>query len=75
MIGLSRVISGACILYPFLLVEEKALAQFSIDPFEWLNIAQNRVWAFWRTGGGEHHLTPVTLSYLLRSVSDRARAP
>ncbi len=83
LIGLSRnqssravrVISGACILYPFLLVEEKALAQYSVDPFEWQNIARNRVWVFWRTGSGEHHLTPVTLCYLLRSVSDRARAP
>ncbi len=69
------MISEACVLYTFLLVEEKALALFSIDPFEWQKIAQNRVWAFWRTGGGEHHLTPVTLSYLLRSVSDRARVP
>ncbi len=69
------MISGACILYPFLLAEEKALAQLSIDPFEWQNIAQNRVRAFWRTGGGEHHLTLVTLGYLLRSVSDRARVP
>ena len=76
LIGLSRnqssravrVISGACILYPFLLVEEKALAQLQ-------NVAQNRVWAFWRTGSGEHHLMPVTLCYLLRSVSDRARVP
>ncbi len=62
-------------MYPFLLAEEKAPTQFSIDPFEWQNIAQNRVWAFWCTGGGEHHLAPVTLGYLLRSVSDRARVP
>ena len=48
---------------------DHALGDMSRDPFEWDDLAANRLFVFWRVGQDQFHYDPVTMRHLLRNVS------